>query len=199
MQSRLWQSALRVRSRGRGHGVIGAVTLMITLAGSPASAHAAELAKPAAPADADASQVSVIVAGIVSYTRWPEQDQPVRLCTLGRGPGVDELLGAGDLGSPQRSVPVRAASIGNVGDGCDVVYVGALAVSATRAVLQAMVGQPVLMIGEGREFCSDGGMFCLQPGATASFAVNLDAIARSGLRINPWVLRIARNAPARGQ
>jgi hypothetical protein len=53
------------------------------------------------------------------------------------------------------------------------------------------------MIGEGAEFCSDGGMFCLDAGTTAArFTVNLDAVARSGLRVNPSVLLIARNAPA---
>jgi hypothetical protein len=53
----------------------------------------------------------------------------------------------------------------------------------------------VLLLGEGADFCSDGGMFCLEPGAGASrFGANLDAIARSGLRVNPLVLRIARGA-----
>uniref|UniRef100_UPI003137AACB YfiR family protein n=1 Tax=Variovorax sp. YR752 TaxID=1884383 RepID=UPI003137AACB len=49
---------------------------------------------------------------------------------------------------------------------------------------------------EGADFCSDGGMFCLEPAApSVRFGANLDAIARSGLRVHPMVLRIARGTP----
>ena len=145
--------------------------------------------------------MTTIVAGIVSYTRWPGAATSIRLCTLGQGRGVDELLGVADLGSAQRSVPVRAAaSATDATKECYVIYVGALASKSTHDVLQRVMGLPVLMVGEGPEFCSDGGMFCLDPGTAAvRFTVNLDAIARSGLRVNPSVLRIARNAPASGQ
>lgn len=142
------------------------------------------------------STVTTVVAGIVSYTRWPAEMRSVRLCTLGQGHGVDELLAAGDIGSTQLGVPVRAASdVPGASSECDVIYVGTLAIDAARNLLQRTVGRPVLMIGEGPEFCTDGGMFCLQPGTAAvAFAVNLDAVARSGLRVNPRVLRMARNA-----
>ena len=76
----------------------------------------------------------------------------------------------------------------------------ALAISAARNLLQSTVGRPVLMIGEGQEFCTDGGMFCLQPAASElGFAVNLDAVARSGLRVNPRVLRMARQTTGSAQ
>ncbi|MCC7285702.1 MAG: YfiR family protein [Burkholderiaceae bacterium] len=137
--------------------------------------------------------VVTVVAGIVSYTRWPEALRSVRLCAFGKGLGVDELLAGSDLGSPQLSVVVRARTAGAAIDECDVVYVGVLPDDALRRLLRAATGRPVLLIGEGAEFCADGGMFCLHPGAqTAGFAVNLDAVARSGLKVNPRVLRIAR-------
>ncbi|HSW22211.1 MAG TPA: YfiR family protein, partial [Burkholderiaceae bacterium] len=82
---------------------------------------------------------------------------------------------------------------------CEAIYVGTLAIHTARNLLQSMVGRPVLMIGEGQEFCTDGGMFCLHPGAVeVGFAVNLDAVARSGLRVNPRVLRMARHATGSG-
>jgi hypothetical protein len=142
--------------------------------------------------------VTTIVAGIVSYTRWPAETVAIRFCTLGQGRGVNELLAVADLGSTQRSVPVRAASsASDASKECDVIYVGATAINAVRDVLQRALGRHVLMIGEGPEFCSDGGMFCLEAGTAAvRFAVNLDAVARSGLRVNPSVLRIARSSSA---
>jgi len=160
------------------------------------AALAADAAAPNAPAAIEAarSPVATIVAGIVSYTRWPAEMRSVRLCTLGQGRGVDELLGGADLGSAQQSVPVRAASdAAGALEECDAVYVGSLGSAATRRLLQSSVGRPLLMIGEGPEFCTDGGMFCLQPGSPAvGFGVNLDAVARSGLKVNPRVLHIAR-------
>lgn len=144
--------------------------------------------------EASRPAIANTVAGIVSYTRWPADLRSVRLCTLGQGRGVDELLTSADLGSAQLSVPVHALSDASVAlDDCNAIYVGTFAPEAARRVLQQTGGRPVLMIGEGPEFCTDGGMFCLQPGtAVVGFAVNLDAVARSGLKVNPRVLRMAR-------
>ena len=183
---------------GQGRAVV-TVVLLFALAG-PVVADEAAAAKAAAATSDSQTTVTSVVAGIVSYTRWPTQTSPVRLCTIGRGPGVEELLAAADLGSTQQSVPVHATrGASNASTECDVIYVGTLASSAARSLLQNTVGRPVLMIGEGREFCTDGGMFCLQPGAAeVGFAVNLDAVARSGLRVNPRVLRMARHATGSG-
>jgi hypothetical protein len=174
---------------------VACAAAMLLVAGAAAAGDAAPDA-----AHAGRATVGTIVAGIVSYTRWPGQTKSVRLCTVGGGRGVEELLAIADPASMQPGVAVRAAASAAVASGeCDVVYVGAVASGASRELLRSTQGRPVLMIGEGQEFCSDGGMFCLQPGAaTVSFTVNLDAIARSGLRVNPWVLRIARNAPGGG-
>jgi YfiR/HmsC-like len=173
--------------------------LLWALAGAAAADDAAATKAPVAAPDSRAT-VTTVVAGIVSYTRWPAETRSIRLCTVGRGPGVDELLAAADLGSTQQSVPVQAAGrAASALNECDAIYVGALAINTSRNLLQSMVGRPVLLIGEGQEFCTDGGMFCLQPGASeVGFAVNLDAVARSGLRVNPRVLRMARNATGSG-
>jgi hypothetical protein len=155
----------------------------------------------AQPADRGRGSVSTIVAGIVGYTRWPSDVSAIRLCILGEGPGVDELLGAAArLGSAQRPVSVQALAAADAASPpCDAVYVGAPAGGSGREALKRLAGRPVLLLGEGADFCSDGGMFCLVPGAgTVSFNANLDAIARSGLRINPQVLRIARGAAVAG-
>ncbi len=148
---------------------------------------------PAASAAPRAS-VATVVAGILGYTRWPAESGAIRLCTLGRGPAVDELLSAADLGTPQRRVAVQAlANPAQMRAACDAVYVADSGAAAAREALRGLAGQPVLQLGEGADFCSDGGMFCLEHGeGSTRFGANLDAIARSGLRVNPLVLRIAR-------
>jgi hypothetical protein len=146
------------------------------------------------------SNVVDVVAGIVSYTRWPGDSSAIRLCTLGHGPSIDELLRAVDIGSAQRAVAVRAVeNAAQARNYCQAVYVSGIGASAGRDLLHLLAGQPVLLLGEGLEFCSDGGMFCLETGASmVRFNANLDAIARSGLRVNPLVLRIARGAAGGG-
>lgn len=183
---------LAVRGRRTLCGVVAACGLLCAWTGARAQA--------IEPAAAPRANVAGVVAGIVSYTRWPGDASAIRLCTLGRGPSIDELLRAVDIGSSQRAVAVRAVtSVAQARDGCQAVYVSGLGAVAGRDLLQQLAGQPVLLLGEGLEFCSDGGMFCLETGAsTVRFNANLDAIARSGLRVNPLVLRIARGATGGG-
>lgn len=148
-----------------------------------------------APAAAARDSVVGVVAGILGYTRWPAEPGSVRLCLLGRSASLDQLRGA-PLGSPQRPVAVQPITAAvEASASCQAVYVAGLDAHATRMALRALAGQPVLLLGEGAEFCSDGGMFCLEPGAASTrFGANLDAIARSGLRVNPMVLRVAQSA-----
>lgn len=141
-----------------------------------------------------------VVAGIVSYTRWPGGAASVRLCTIGRGPGVDALQRAQEIGAPGREVTVVAmADLDAAAQGCDAVYLGHPTPALARQAVRQYAGRPVLVLGEGADFCSDGGMFCLEPAAaTPRFGVNLDAVARSGLKVNPMVLRIARGGEGPG-
>ena len=54
-----------------------------------------------------------------------------------------------------------------------------------------MRGRPVLTITDDDPGCSFGAMFCLRARAPGvSFSVNLDAIGRGTLRIDPRVLKI---------
>jgi len=147
-----------------------------------------------------ASMVAKVVAGIVSYTRWPGAAPSIRLCTIGHGPGVDALRHVSDLGSTGRTVEVvPMASVNAAGSGCDAVYLGRTKEAEARNAVRLFAGRPVLLLGEGPEFCSDGGMFCVEPAAAVPrFGVNLDAVARSGLRVNPQVLRIARGSEGLG-
>jgi hypothetical protein len=180
------------RSLGRR---LAGLALMGLMAWPTAATSVEAPAAPAAAASAPArGPIVTVVAGIVGYTRWPGDAAAVRLCTLGQGAGVDELLHAAELGSAQRSVSVRTvAAAHEVRQACDALYVGSMAGDTSRDLLHDLVGRPVLLLGEGAGFCSDGGMFCLEPRASAvRFQANLDAIARSGLRVNPMVLRIAR-------
>jgi hypothetical protein len=167
---------------------------------APVAAVAMTLAGASEPLSPAPTGVTTTVAGIVSYTRWPTESPTIRLCTLGRGVAVDALLAADGLGAAPRPLAARPAGReADLAGECDVVYVGQLDAAAIRDALKSLAGRQVLLIGEGADFCSDGGMFCLLPGAGAvRFNVNLDAVARSGLRVNPLVLRLGRGTALAG-
>jgi|APDOM4702015248_1054824.scaffolds.fasta_scaffold02625_4 hypothetical protein len=171
------------------------VAVAITAAPLTADAQARAEAMPV-----PSPMVARVVAGIMSYTRWPNAAPVIRLCTIGRGPGVDALQHGADLGSPGRAVTVApVANLVSAEQGCDAVYLGRSSGSDARQAVRLFAGRPVLMLGEGQDFCSDGGMFCVEPAADVPrFGVNLDAVARSGLRVNPQVLRIARGSEGPG-
>jgi hypothetical protein len=76
---------------------------------------------------------------------------------------------------------------------CDVVYIGALAGDVRKNLMTSAQQLRVLTIEEQSEDCTDGAMFYLRAHDNrCSLKVNLDAISRSGIRINPTVLLLGR-------
>lgn len=145
------------------------------------------------------AKIVTVVWGIVSYTRWPSEKGPLRVC-VPEGNRYATLIGQTyreiRLGRKiaVRTTPPDAASL------CDVVYFPPMSIAKAGQALRAFAGAPILTIGEGESFCSAGGMFCLLFGKHAGvddagrFAVNLASISprRSPLKINPQVLRLAK-------
>ena len=145
-----------------------------------------------------------IVTGIVNYTRWPHLDGKLRICLAGESDYSARITG--ELPQSIQAAVGMPASISTLQNPeaavsqCDLVYVGRWKEPYTKQLISAISGQPVLSIGENRDFCSQGGMFCLDlnvstPGEI-SFATNLDAISRSKVRVNPQVLRLAARLKA---
>lgn len=137
------------------------------------------------------AMVGQVVMGILSYTRWPAQPDPVRLCVTGEPAYASGLWDEQAVPAvrTQRVLPDDAA----LARDCDAVYLGGLAAEARQRVLQRIVGHPVVSIVEDDAECAVGGMFCLdvQPDRVG-FQINLDSVARSGLRIHPSVLQLSR-------
>jgi hypothetical protein len=143
------------------------------------------------------SMSAAIVLGVINYTRWPQPSPSIRVCLLGTSGHFSSirqlsLLSQETVGRPTIfSTPENDATLAKQ---CDLVYVGATPESEVKTLIRNIVDTPILTIGEGKEFCSLGGMFCIdaQPGAGgAGFSTNLDAISRSKLRVNPQVLRLS--------
>jgi YfiR/HmsC-like len=149
-------------------------------------------------ADQRAKSVTQVVLGILSYARWPVEPAQLRLCVVGPTEYTDDLL-KGTTQATGRPVVVRRllANHPAIASECDAIYIGKLTNEERSALFASLVGHPVLSISEGGDQCTVGSLFCLRVSdAQVSFEVNLDSVARSGVRIHPSVLQLSRRKAA---
>ena len=149
-------------------------------------------------ADQRARSVTQVVLGILSYARWPVEPQQLRLCVVGPTEYTDDLV-KGPTQVTGRPVAVRRLLADNpaIAGECDAVYIGKLTSDERSRLFASLTGRPVLSISEGGDQCTVGSLFCLRVGdEQVSFEVNLDSVARSGVRIHPSVLQLSRRKPA---
>jgi hypothetical protein len=137
--------------------------------------------------------VRAIVSGIVSYTRWPALSGQPTLCIFTSSRYLKALSDAAPTPLPYTPVLVgdqRQA----LAAGCDAVYFGSESPEAQLELINAFHSRPLLLIAEQNSQCVVGSAFCLIINDLGvKFAVNLDALSRSGVRVNPDVLMLARN------
>jgi hypothetical protein len=149
-------------------------------------------------ADQRAKAVTQVVLGILSYARWPVEPAQLRLCVVGPTEYTDDLL-KGSTQATGRPVTVRRLLADNpaIANECDAVYIGKLTGDERSRLFASLIGHPVLSISEGGDQCTVGSLFCLRVAdEQVSFEVNLDSVARSGVRIHPSVLQLSRRKPA---
>ncbi|MCL2344729.1 MAG: YfiR family protein [Desulfobulbus sp.] len=169
--------------------------IALILLGGLAVADAPRSASP----DAASAHVDRVVAGIMGYARWPTQPETYRFCVAGKA----RYLHVGrDDPAQVAEYPVSVRNLTGDETGwaaaCDVLYIGGVTPAQRGNLLAEAVGKPVLTISEGDSECAETSMFCLAvQGSEVGLLANLDAISRSGIRINPKVLQLARRKPSR--
>ncbi len=142
--------------------------------------------------DAYAPAVGRMVQSMIEYSRWPTPRSPVVLCVAGpalHGARLDGLRLSDGRTIARRAVSASPASLG----GCDALYIGQVTPPIARQLTDAVRGRGVLTIAEADPDGRSQAMFVLvfRP-AALSFKLNLDAVSRSGLRVDPRVLRLAQ-------
>ena len=163
-----------------------------------ASVAFAQSQPPVGMADQRAKAVTQVVLGILSYARWPVEPLLLRLCLVGPTEYTDDLV-KGTTQATGRPVAVQRLLADNpaIVNDCDAVYIGKLTGEERSRLFAALIGHPVLSISESDEQCAVGSLFCLRVSdEQVSFEVNLDSVARSGVRIHPSVLQLSRRKPA---
>lgn len=181
-----------LRGRLRRRLELGLGLLLGGLAGGPCQAQALP---PQAVVAQSALATGAILQAIVSYTRWPQSPATLGLCISRSASDAQEIARQVQPLHDGRQLEVHLieANQSALPPHCQAVYLEGWQPEPLRQLLRSLAQQAVLTLGRGPEFCSDGGMFCLeaQDGRTR-FEVNLDAVARSGLRVHPQVLRLAQ-------
>ncbi|GIX18610.1 MAG: hypothetical protein KatS3mg120_0286 [Erythrobacter sp.] len=147
------------------------------------------------PLDNDADPYRAVVArmvrAIVQYSRWPGNPRHLRACVVGPTDHADDLLKGREVAeigvevvgrSPDRATPAE----------CQIVYIGRLGINEQRKVTARMQDGAALTIAENDPACRSRAMICLLFEAqTLSFRLNIDAVSRSQVRIDPRVLRLS--------
>ncbi|MDZ3995396.1 YfiR family protein [Pseudomonas sp. Teo4] len=141
-----------------------------------------------------ARAVTQVVLGIFSYARWPVAPVPLRLCLVGPTEYADDLI-KGNVQNTGQPLQVRRLLADDVqlAQSCDALYIGKLDPGQRDRLFQSVSGHPVLSISEADDPCTVGSLFCLRVSdQQVAFDVNLDSVARSGVRIHPSVLQLSR-------
>lgn len=135
-----------------------------------------------------------IVSGIISYTRWPALTGPPALCVFASSSYVAAFEESDS--TPPR--PYKTVFVQNeqqaLSAQCDAIYFGRESAEQQQQTVNRFHQRPLLTIAEQNADCIIGSAFCLQiQDQRVTFSVNLDALSRSGVRVNPDVLMLARN------
>jgi hypothetical protein len=148
--------------------------------------------------DGQALAVADIVAGILSYSRWPDNRGPVTLCVLGQSAMAMRIYSRTLVGGRQM-VARRLPGLPAPDDRCDALFIATLPSAEQQRVLRAVIDRPVLTLDDGMNGCAIGVMFCIRPAARGgmTFDLDIDAVSRSQVRVDPRVLSLGRRAVTR--
>lgn len=144
--------------------------------------------------DKKSLEVAQVVIGISSYVRWPMAAPELQICMAGKAKyaGVLQKMAVPGSGYRFRTQQPPFDSPALFVD-CQIVYIGVTDDAERNKLFAQISGRPILSISEPSVFCAAGSMFCLKFRDTyVAFDINLDAVARSGLRVHPNVLQLSK-------
>lgn len=142
--------------------------------------------------DPYAGAVARTVRAILEYSRWPQPRNPLVLCVAGNAAHASQL-GNLRLADGRQVVRRNIAAQPAATAGCDALYIGSIPLAAQRQLTAAVRGRGVLTIAENDPGSASEAMFALTYRPTSlSFRLNIDAVSRSGMKVDPRVLRVAK-------
>lgn len=153
---------------------------------------------------ADLSLPSVKAAfayNFIKLTAWPDarfvnSNAPLQVCVI-KGDLMEEPLRHSLGGKPAgaRTVTVQTVGPDDSFSSCRVLYLGTMPIPRYTTLMARAVGKGVLLIDEGSQFSWPDGMIRLYTEqGRMRFELNLEAIERAGLKVDPRLIRLAHIA-----
>lgn len=172
----------------------GLAALLLAVAAVPAPARA----------EVESSLPSVKAAFVFNFIKlvsWPEArlpagGGPVQVCVI-KGDEMEAALRLALAGKLAGTHPIQVTALS--GDenltGCHVLYLGSRSSPRNAALMAKVSGKGVLLVDEGPRFTWPDGMIRLfQEQNRMRFELNLESLERSGLKVDPRLIRLARIA-----
>lgn len=147
-----------------------------------------------APAAGDGLAIATadIAAGILTYARWPTDVRTVRLCIVGPST-MTARIASRTLVNGQTLAPSRLSVAEWSPERCDAVFIGRTTTVERTTIIRSLANRPILSMTDSDPQCVQGVMFCLRSVTTGvTFDLNIDAVSRSQVRVDPRVLALAR-------
>lgn len=144
-----------------------------------------------------ASLKAAYIFNLAKFTRWPDSrfaqdNSPLRLCVYGDDDvtqALNSLKGRSVGGHP---IAVEYPRNENDFANCHLLYVTESERRAFRYLLALLSHSPVLTISSDRRFLRDGGLVHLtEQQRKLRFAVNMQQLDQSGLKLSSKLLRLA--------
>ena len=139
---------------------------------------------------------AAFIFNFAKFTTWPSQDDregPLRLCVAGRDPFGEVLESTiGQKTVRGRGFSIERHALADDLSGCEIVFLGGGDGEERKDLLEGLRGQPILTVGESDSFASEGGMVgFFEKKRRVRFAVNVDATARSDIKVSSKLLQLA--------
>lgn len=156
-------------------------------------------------AQADGALTAVKAAFVFNFIKlvsWPDArvpapSTPLRVCVL-RGDTMEDALRQALANKAVGTHPLEITPVGTDEDyaACHVLYLGPQGSPRYSALMARAAGKGVLVVDEGPQFSWPDGMIRLfLEQNRVRFELNLESFERSGLVVDPRLVRLARIAP----
>lgn len=140
---------------------------------------------------------AVFIYNFVKFVEWPSHvfqspDSPIVICTLGQDGLTDAIDTLSGRTAQGRKLVLKPIGRPAQADHCHVVYVARSEKGQFAAVLRP-TREAVLTVGDMRGFAANGGIINFAMAENRiTFEVNVDAVARAGLRLSSQLVKLAR-------
>jgi hypothetical protein len=152
-------------------------------------------------ADDEPREFEVKAAVLFKFTqfiKWPANalpppGTPFTIGILGADPfgrNLDNVVRGEKVAG--RNIAIKRGQNAAALKGCQVIYVSKSEQARLGNILQALQGTSTLTVGEGTQFCDQGGMIgFLLKGDKVSFRIKSGAAKKEGLEISPNLIKIS--------